>query len=112
MRTASRWDVCRGLWEALVGSLVSGGLTVRDATLYRLLALLKEAEGISLEPSALAGLPGPYLLESAPEWENYRKRHLPEGALEKGTHVVWATGGSMVPEKSMREYLEKGRSLL
>ena len=97
---------------SLVGSLVSGGLTVRDATLYRLLALLEETEGVFLEPSALAGLPGPYLMESAPEWEGYRRRHLPEGALEKGTHVVWATGGSMVPEKSMREYLEKGRSLL
>jgi D-serine dehydratase len=32
-------------------------------------------------------------------------------AMSKGTHIVWATGGSMVPEKMMAQYYQKGLEL-
>lgn len=95
-----------------VGNLVSGGLTVSDATLYRLLALLKDAEDLFLEPSALAGMPGPYLLQDAPGWISYEERHLCKGALERSTHVAWATGGNMVPREMRAEYYQRGAELL
>ena len=100
-----------GLVGRAVGSLISGGLTAEDATLYRLLALLGDAEAMFLEPSALAGVPGPYLLRDAPGWKAYEERYL-KGKLTEATHIAWATGGSMVPEGVMREYREKGRRLL
>jgi D-serine dehydratase len=31
--------------------------------------------------------------------------------LENATHLVWGTGGSMVPETEFQTYLDKGRSL-
>ncbi|BBH18752.1 hypothetical protein Back11_00970 [Paenibacillus baekrokdamisoli] len=32
--------------------------------------------------------------------------------LENNTHIVWATGGSMVPKENMAEYLNIGRLIL
>ncbi len=101
-----------GLVGGAVGSLVSGGLTVSDAALYRLLALLKDTEDLFLEPSALAGVPGPYLLKDAPGWNFYEESYLPKGALERGTHVAWATGGNMVPGEMQAEYYQRGQALL
>ncbi len=101
-----------GLVGSAVGHFISGGFTVEDATLYRLLTLLGDTEEIFLEPSALAGLPGPYLLESAPEWKAYEERFIPKGAMEHACHIAWATGGSMVPREIMEEYRNKGRELL
>jgi D-serine dehydratase len=29
--------------------------------------------------------------------------------MDNATHLVWATGGGMVPEEEMAQYLAKGR---
>lgn len=31
--------------------------------------------------------------------------------LDNGTHIVWGTGGSMVPQEIMTEYYRKGAAL-
>lgn len=99
-----------GRASGFVGSLMrpflSGSYTVADERLYRLLALLADSEGIFLEPSALAGMCGPQFLMKE---RNYFAR---VGTAENAVHLVWATGGSMVPEEDMRHYYELGRSLL
>ncbi|MBF3188454.1 D-serine dehydratase, partial [Pseudomonas aeruginosa] len=47
------------------------------------------------------------------EPQGYRERMgLTSARLANATHLVWATGGGMVPETEMRAYLERGRSLL
>jgi D-serine dehydratase len=81
---------------------ISGVFTVEDRELYRLLRLLKDTEDIFLEPSALAGFPGPGRLEGSGEGRAYLKRHGLEDKLPYARHLVWATGGGMVPPEIRR----------
>lgn len=91
--------------------LIDGYYTVSDDHLYRLLAQLDASEGLRLEPSALAGVPG--ILRVLDEQQGYRQRlGLDERKLANATHLVWGTGGSMVPEAEMAAYLAKGRHAL
>ena len=80
--------------------LIDGSYTISDETMYRLLTLLVDTEKIQLEPSALAGMTGPILL--AEKGFN----------LKNATHIVWATGGGMVPEHEKVAYYEKGKQYL
>lgn len=87
--------------------LIDGYYTVTDEELYALLALLEQQEQLRLEPSALAGMPGiARVLEGQQEYHQ-RLRLTPE-KLARATHLVWATGGSMVPENEMQAYLDRG----
>lgn len=73
--------------------LLDGFYTLSDQRMYDLLGWLAQEEGIRLEPSALAGMAGPLRVH----------------ADARVTHLVWATGGGMVPEEEMAAYLAKGR---
>jgi D-serine dehydratase len=101
-----------GLVCRMMSPLLSGAYSVDDDTLFRLLTLLADTEGLQLEPSALAGMPGPFQISGDPgagEW--LRTRGIGSHS-EQITHLVWATGGSMVPADEMAGYLERGRRLL
>ncbi|HAT30854.1 MAG TPA: D-serine ammonia-lyase, partial [Janthinobacterium sp.] len=94
-----------------MGRLIDGYYTVGDDELYRLLALLQNSEGVRLEPSALAGMPG--CARVLGETQGYRARlGLTAARLGRATHLVWATGGGMVPEAEMAAYLATGQGLL
>lgn len=88
---------------------LSGNYTVSDEELYRLLKELADTENINLEPSALAGMVGPVNV-CKNENEYLQKQQLTE-TVKKGTHIVWGTGGSMVPEDVMNGYYKKGLEL-
>ncbi|MEH7813038.1 D-serine ammonia-lyase, partial [Bacillus toyonensis] len=85
---------------------LNGNYTVSDEELYRLLKELADKENINLEPSALAGMVGPVNV-CKNENEYLQKQQLTE-TVKKGTHIVWGTGGSMVPEDVMNGYYKKG----
>ncbi|MFF6014217.1 D-serine ammonia-lyase [Lysinibacillus fusiformis] len=86
---------------------LGGNFTVNDEQLYRLLKELVDTEGIHLEPSALAGMLGPIKLYK--EGADYlSKLHLTEQIMKNSTHIIWGTGGSMVPEDIMNQYYQKG----
>ncbi|PEL20926.1 D-serine ammonia-lyase [Bacillus wiedmannii] len=87
---------------------LSGNYTVSDEELYRLLKELADTENIYLEPSALAGMIGS--VKVCTEDEYLQKQQLTE-KMKKGTHIVWGTGGSMVPEDVMNGYYKTGESL-
>jgi D-serine dehydratase len=90
---------------------IDGYYTISDEELYRLLALLDSSEGLRLEPSALAGVAG--MARVLNEQQGYRTRmHLTPTRMARATHLIWATGGSMVPAAEMAAYLAKGRQLL
>ncbi len=91
---------------------ISGVFTIADERLYRLLKLLADSENIFLEPSALAGLVGPWRLISTAAGQKYIQKHRLTDSLPQAAHIAWATGGGMVPPDIRREFYEKGQSLL
>jgi D-serine dehydratase len=91
--------------------LVDGYVTVGDDALFRLLAQLEALEGLRLEPSAVAGLPG--MARVLTETQGYRARMgFSDECLRQATHLAWATGGGMVPAAEMENDLAIGRALL
>lgn len=85
-----------GLVSDAMEDILTGCFTVDDARLYPHLAKLWNLEGIFIEPSACAAFEGLRYTAKMPE------------ADEKSIHIIWATGGSMVPEEEKRAYYERG----
>lgn len=80
--------------------ILSGCYTVDDDFLFESLVEMERVEGIFMEPSAHASVYGPIQLmkEGEAYWKKYR--------LDHATHILWATGGNMVPEEQRKVYLE------
>ncbi|KMM36690.1 D-serine ammonia-lyase [Guptibacillus hwajinpoensis] len=78
-----------------VESIIDGIYTIDDQRLYDMLRWIYNTERIKLEPSALAGMIGPVVT----------KDHLES---KSGTHLVWATGGKLVPQEVWIEDYLKG----
>ncbi|WP_324049873.1 D-serine ammonia-lyase [Aeromonas caviae] len=87
--------------------LLAGFYTLRDQEMYDLLGLLARDEEIRLEPSALAGMAGPWRVAANFEWQS--GQGLDAAKMAGATHLVWATGGSMVPAEEMEKYLACAR---
>lgn len=83
--------------------LLDGFYTLSDAEMYDLLGLLNRHEGIQLEPSALAGMPGPARVSCSSDY--LKDNHFSAEKMQNATHLVWATGGGMVPAQEMKKYL-------
>ncbi len=95
-----------GFVTRMMTNHLSGGFTVRDGALYDYLRMLYNTEDIKIEPSACAGFEGARKLLQYEETRNYCKENgLSENILENSIHIVWATGGAMVPDESFDEYL-------
>jgi len=75
-----------GFVGRVMKNILSGIVTVRDQSLYDYMRLLEKTENIFIEPSACA------VFESI------------KYADENATHILWATGGSMVPEEIRNQY--------
>jgi D-serine dehydratase len=93
----------------MVNEILNGVYTVNDENLFRMLALLHASENISLEPSALAGMFGPAMQQIQRHLESMSRT---SGRLNQATHLVWATGGNLVPPSIMKDYITKGKNLL
>lgn len=92
--------------------LLSGVYTATDERLYQLLTLMAASQGISLEPSALAGVAGPACLYKEESGRDYIKKHGLQDKMKCSTHIAWATGGSMVPRDEMNKYYSIGKEAL
>ncbi|EMI2414558.1 D-serine ammonia-lyase [Proteus mirabilis] len=86
--------------------LIDGYYTIEDQELYNLLSLLNKEEGIQLEPSALAGMTGAIHVSQAKDY--LQGLSLDSQKMHNATHLVWATGGGMVPTDEMQKYLAQG----
>jgi D-serine dehydratase len=95
----------------LMRSLLSGIFTVTDDRLFRDVYVLKRQENMLVEPSAAACFSGPHwLLESEAGREYLDAHHLLPSMLN-ATHVLWSTGGSLVPAEEHERFQERGRQL-
>lgn len=84
-------------------NIVSGVYTIEDENLFTLLSKLMDKEKIFLEPSATAGLIGPQMISKT----NYAEQN--NINMENAIHVVWATGGDLVPKEERKEFYERGK---
>lgn len=85
--------------------LLDGYYTTTDERMYHHLGELSEQEDIRLEPSALAGMMG--AVHVSQDQAYHARMQFTEEKLNNATHLVWATGGGMVPEEEMSAYLAK-----
>lgn len=85
--------------------LLDGYYTMTDEAMYLQLGLLNQQEGIKLEPSALAGMMGAIVVSKDQQYQD--RMQFDDAKMKNATHLVWTTGGGMVPEMEMNSYLEK-----
>lgn len=100
-----------GQASELVASLMrpqlGGVFTVSDDELYLNLLALKDTLGVEVEPSAAAAVSGPGWLDGSAAGRAYAQGIDMSGA----THVIWATGGSLVPPEALRGFQTHARLL-
>lgn len=92
----------------LIPPYLSGIYTIEDKRLFLLLKALMDTEQISLEPSALAGMWGPMQLAHTQVGKQYLRQHELDTNINQSHHIIWATGGSLVPEEERKAYYNRG----
>lgn len=90
---------------------LSGSYTISDKRMFYLLNKMVENEGIKIEPSGLAGAYGPVKLLKSNEGQKYIEDNGLSESINNAVHIVWATGGSMVPSLEMEEFINMGKSI-
>ncbi|MGO0604569.1 D-serine ammonia-lyase [Brevibacterium linens] len=83
-----------------IGPLISGFAAVPDEVIRAGVGVLHETEGIDVEPSATAGLTIPWRMGDA------------AAQSQTGVHLVWLTGGAMVPDDECAAYVDEGLGLV
>lgn len=86
-----------------VEGLVSGMFTVRDSVLFDYMRGLLNSEDIFIEPSACAAFQGPVKLHTMEHL--LKAQGLTPERLAHSCQIVWATGGSMVPDQEKDIYI-------
>ncbi|WP_057780373.1 D-serine ammonia-lyase [Paucilactobacillus vaccinostercus] len=84
-------------------TLLYGSHTFDDDDIYRYLTMLADTQDIRVEPSAAAGFTA-----IVPTVQQFADQNV----LKNATHIVWATGGKLVPADEMQRYYDKGQQLL
>lgn len=90
----------------LMKPLVSGLFTVADERLYDYMRTLYNHDHKIIEPSSCAAFAGYTGMVHMSDAKEYLRRYTDHGQCP--THVIWATGGSMMPEYVVEEYLNTG----
>lgn len=92
----------------LMRPLLSGIYTLDDETLLASLYQLHAAAALQVEPSAAAGLAGPALLQGS-AGRFYLDAMDLTGRMAQATHIIWTTGGRLVPDADYQHFLARGR---
>ena len=97
----------------MVHQLCDGIYTVDDRTLFARLAQLISSEGEDsfMEPSSCAALDGPRHLVWLAKNGNEKEKLFAQSLLQNCIHIVWATGGALVPEDEREKFIERGKRI-
>lgn len=91
-----------GRASSLVGKLMepllTGEVTLEDYKIYDYMRDLRDTEGLFIEPSSCAGFEGPVQFAKNEAFAPYIEKYGLSEALQNSSHIVWATGGKLVPE--------------
>ena len=88
-----------GLVSKFMNVLLSGEFTVKDEKLNPYLQQLWKSENLYIEPSSCATFIAPSRISVDEDAKKYLNDHGLTGKMANATHIVWATGGSMVPQE-------------
>lgn len=91
----------------LIAPLLDGCATVDDQELCQQVAALRQDQGLRLEPSATAGVASLRLLLTSPEGRALVERLRVDLDMDRAVHVIWATGGSQIPESEFSDILRR-----
>lgn len=89
----------------IMKSQLAGVFTATDEQLFLDLLALKDTLGIEVEPSAAAGVRGPYWISCSEQGQRYIKDH--HLNMRAATHIIWSTGGSLVPREELDKFQNK-----
>lgn len=95
----------------LMRKRLGGVYTVFDNQMFALLRHAHEAEQIDLEPSAAAALAGPIALMQTESGRAYLSQHRLWDRMSQATHVMWTTGGALVPVKEREKFLQHAQTV-
>ena len=99
-----------GRASSLVGKimepLLTGEVTLEDYKIYDYMRDLRDSEGLFIEPSSCAGFEGPVQFVKNAAFAPYIEKYSLSEALQSATHIVWATGGKLVPEQVRQAFYE------
>ncbi|MCI4011561.1 D-serine ammonia-lyase [Brevibacterium sp. ZH18] len=97
----------------VISPLISGFASVPDDVIKAGVGVLHQTEGIDVEPSATAGLTIPWrALEPANDSSEKPSVEAIPWPLDASTkHLVWLTGGAMVPTDERDRYVTEGLNL-
>lgn len=86
----------------MMDTLLYGIQTFDDQKMMKNVAELHDSENVDVEPSAASGFTILDDVQAQLE-QNY--------PMENASHIVWATGGSMVPKNDMDQYVAEGHQV-
>ncbi len=98
----------------VIHPLISAFATVTDDVIRAGVGVLHDTEGIDVEPSAAAGLTIPWralAVEGRADAEGAAGGRVPWPLDGSTKHLVWLTGGAMVPEDERERYVAEGNRL-
>lgn len=97
---------------ARIRGVLSGVFTVTDQQLFSGLLHAWECERIEIEPSAAAGFEGPQWILSSGAGKRYTETYGLERHMSAATHVLWSTGGSLVPNDDHERFRAEAQQML
>ncbi len=83
--------------------MIDGFYTITDEHMFEWLKALDRSENIRIEPSSASAIYGPLMVAGNPEY--LQQMGITSESVANSTHVIWATGGGMVPKEEMDKYL-------